>query len=324
MGRFAVFVDAGYLLQKSVAILSNKKSNSRGDLDLTDPAGLMKMLIAAAGKVLNNNDLLRVYWYDGVKGSMSPEHKAIVAVEDVQFRAGTINGQGQQKGVDSLIVTDLIELATHHAISDALLVTGDSDLAVGIELAQRRGVRVAVLGIAEVTGGVHHSQSAEITNIADRVVRIGKAEISAFLQYKPKLVVPAKAAAPATVPAQPAAPVTTMGAALSKAVTGAPPASQATPASKVTPPAAPAAASPGPAKLDAQTVSVITKAVDAFIHAQTPPFAKTIVTATGSIDHTADRGLLFAVFTALGGQKLDPQSKNCARASFRAKINALP
>lgn len=331
MNRFAVFVDAGYLLQKSVAILSNKKSNSRGELDLIDPAGLTKMLIKIASTTLNNKDLLRVYWYDGVKGSMNAEHRAIVAVEDVQLRAGTINGQGQQKGVDSLIVTDLIELATYHAISDALLVTGDSDLAVGIELAQRRGVRVAVLGVAEKTEGVHHSQSLEITNIADRVIRIGRAEIAPFLQYKPKLTTTAQAASPATTPIQAPTAITTVGTALGKAMAGAPPgASTASPATTLTPPKgtsslaqvhSPTQVKP---KLDAHQEAEITKAVDAFMAAQRPAHTKAAVAKAGNISHAIDKALIFAVYTALGNARLDPASMTCARETFKARIAALP
>src|SRR5471030_1683532 len=141
MDRLVVLVDAGYLLSQAVKVLSAKKSRSRADLHLNDAAGLVNMLISKARTELNNNELLRVYWYDGLKGGLSAEHKAIIDVDDVQLRTGTINGQGQQKGVDSKIVIDLIELASNHAISDALVVTGDGDLAIGIELSQRRGIR---------------------------------------------------------------------------------------------------------------------------------------------------------------------------------------
>jgi uncharacterized LabA/DUF88 family protein len=54
---------------------------------------------------------------------------------DVKIRLGYINGAGQQKGVDSLIVTDLIELARNQAISDAYLVSGDGDLRVAVQIA---------------------------------------------------------------------------------------------------------------------------------------------------------------------------------------------
>ena len=139
MHRYVVMVDAGYLLRQSIEIVSQRASTKRADLEINDPAGLIKVLLSKASTALDLSDkeLLRVYWYDGVFSSgLSPQQRALVEVDDVQFRAGTVNGKGQQKGVDSLIVTDLIELTTHHAVCDAVLVTGDGDLAVGIEIAQ--------------------------------------------------------------------------------------------------------------------------------------------------------------------------------------------
>jgi uncharacterized LabA/DUF88 family protein len=132
-------------------------------LEIHDPEGIVSVLVKKAETVLRNNNLLRVYWYDGVRGALSSEHKKITDIDDVQLRAGTINGNGQQKGVDSLIVTDLVELAANHAIEDALVVTGDSDLAVGILIAQKRGVRVAVPGLEEKSLGVLYKQSFELT-----------------------------------------------------------------------------------------------------------------------------------------------------------------
>ena len=185
MDRFAIFVDAGYLLSQSVHILSSKASRKRNELTISDPKGLIDLLVNEAKTSLNNANLLRIYWYDGVKTGLTTEHKRMIEVDDVQLRAGTINGKGQQKGVDSLIVTDLVELATNHAISDALLLTGDSDLAVGISIAQKKGVRVAVMGIEAPSIGVFHNQSFEVTSVADRVIRIGDVALSPFLLYVP-------------------------------------------------------------------------------------------------------------------------------------------
>ena len=85
---------------------------------------------------LSGKELLRVYWYDGVMaGGLTPQQRAISELPDVNFRGGLVNSKGQQKGVDSLIVMDLFELASNRAVTDAALVTGDSDLAIGIDLA---------------------------------------------------------------------------------------------------------------------------------------------------------------------------------------------
>lgn len=188
MNRFVVMVDAGYLLRQGIEIVSQRQSTSRADLDIESPARLVQMLLDKSRAVLNlqSKELLRVYWYDGVMAhGFTHQQRALANVDDVQFRSGTINGRGQQKGVDSLIVTDLIELTSYHAICDAVLLTGDSDLAVGIEIAQKRGVRIAVLGVEDLEAGVPHHQSFEITSRADRVGMLGQADLAQVLRYAP-------------------------------------------------------------------------------------------------------------------------------------------
>jgi uncharacterized LabA/DUF88 family protein len=176
MDRFVIMVDAGYLLHKGVEIVSKKVSLQRRELDITDTSALISLLIEETKSALHlaGKELLRVYWYDGVMaGGFTPQQRAICELPDVNFRAGLVNARGQQKGVDSLIITDLFELASNRAVTDAALVTGDSDLAIGIDLAQKKGVRIAVLGIEDITAGVLHGQSREITDRADRVHRLG-------------------------------------------------------------------------------------------------------------------------------------------------------
>lgn len=157
MDRYVVMVDAGYFLRQSIEIVSGRKSTKRNELDITDPAGLIKLLLdkSRAALDLASRELLRVYWYDGVMSTgLTSQQRSIVELPDVHFRAGTVNSAGQQKGVDSLIVTDLIELAANHAVCDAALVSGDGDLAIGVELAQKKGVRIALLGIEDLAVGV--------------------------------------------------------------------------------------------------------------------------------------------------------------------------
>ena len=59
---------------------------------------------------------------------------------------------GQQKGVDSLIVRDLMVLAGRRAISTAFLLGGDEDLREGVREAQDLGIEVVLLGIEPVSG----------------------------------------------------------------------------------------------------------------------------------------------------------------------------
>ena len=305
MNRFTILVDAGYFMRQSVEIMSAKVSHSRSELTLRDPNGLMRMLIVKASAVLNNQELLRIYWYDGIGASMTAEHRAILELEDVQIRAGTINARGQQKGVDSRIVTDLVELASNHAICDVMLITGDGDLAIGIELAQRRGVRVAVMGVEDLIMGVYHSQSPEVTNIADRVIRIGKSDLEPYLSY-----VPAKLKQSAKVPQ-----IVTPSTILPTSSPVIAPTSEIVLSEIVSVPANVKL----PAQLPPLNVVDIENAVTQFLAAQNPPVAAA-VSATGSIESPVDKALLFAVMSALGGGRLTNEQRNYARTCFRNKV----
>ncbi len=147
--RFALFVDAGYLYADGSKVLSPSGSTPlpRRAVTLDQDETIAKLLETAAEKT-GGAALLRTYWYDGVLPSgLSDSQQALANTDNVKFRAGVVNSAGQQKGVDSLIVTDLIELSRNHAISDAVLFSGDGDLRIAVQIAQSFGVRVHLVGI---------------------------------------------------------------------------------------------------------------------------------------------------------------------------------
>ncbi|MCO4090930.1 MAG: NYN domain-containing protein [Sphingorhabdus sp.] len=152
MQQVAVFVDAGYLFAASSALLTGSKQ-PRTDIKLNAEQAI-KELFEAAAKAAPDVRLLRIYWYDGIKPFQgpSPSQTSLSQQPNVKLRLGFINSFGQQKGVDSLIVTDLIDLARNAAISDALIVAGDEDLRVGVQVAQTYGVRVHLLGVEPSRG----------------------------------------------------------------------------------------------------------------------------------------------------------------------------
>ena len=291
MDRFAVMVDAGYLLHQGVEIASGRASDERRDLELTDPPALIQLLVAQskAALGLQGTKLLRVYWYDGVlAGGHTSQQRQICELPDVSFRAGMVNSRGQQKGVDSLIVTDLVELASNRAISDAALVTGDSDLAIAIELAQKKGVRIAVLGVEDLASGVGPGQSKEITDRADRVVRFGRAELGPIVKYAPRIV---------------AAPTTAPRAGTIRSVASARP-TQSKGGFKI---------------LNTTEKAEIDSAVKAFLAARAP--LKSVVDpSTKRIEPSLDAALIHHVFATLGHRALDQSEKLHARASFRAHL----
>ena len=144
--RVAAFVDAGYLYAAGSKLLSGTnlpRKSVQLDMDLTISA-----LREAAIKTSPGGSVLRIYWYDGVpRGGPTEKQERLADTNDVKVRLGTIGFTGKQKGVDSLMVTDLIELARNRAIADALIVSGDEDVRIGVQIAQTFGVRVHLLGI---------------------------------------------------------------------------------------------------------------------------------------------------------------------------------
>ena len=139
MDRVTVFVDAGYLFAQGSLLLSGRKVK-RSEIDLDE--GKAILILTNLASEIARVPLLRVYWYDGSSYSPTLQQQKIADLPGVKLRLGLVNSSGEQKGVDSLIITDMIELARNRAMSDALLLSGDEDLRVCVEQAQEFGVRV--------------------------------------------------------------------------------------------------------------------------------------------------------------------------------------
>jgi hypothetical protein len=145
VNRVAVFVDAGYLFaQGSFALAGQKLPRSHVMLDQDAAVATF----AAFASQIAGLPLLRIYWYDATASGPTAPQRAIALLPNVKVRLGLINRAGEQKGVDSLIVTDMVALARNRAISDLVLLSGDEDLRVGVQLAQELGVRVHLVGIS--------------------------------------------------------------------------------------------------------------------------------------------------------------------------------
>ncbi|MFF0556820.1 NYN domain-containing protein [Streptomyces sp. NPDC020472] len=146
----AIFVDAGYVHAAAGLLVAGTEDRRSFDLDAE---GLIEAFIDTARTIFADSRLLRVYWYDGARRRIhTPEQQAIAELPDVKVRLGNLNASNQQKGVDSLIRTDLESLARHRAISDAALVGGDEDLVSAVEAAQGYGARVHLWGIEAAEG----------------------------------------------------------------------------------------------------------------------------------------------------------------------------
>lgn len=180
MDRVAVFVDAGYLFAQGSAALSGSKK-PRKDLILDEKA-VLEELIQTAQLKSGGLPLLRVYWYDGmgIRGP-SAEQALLANSENFKVRLGVLNNQSQQKGVDSLIVTDLIDLARNGAMADVVLLSGDEDVRIGVQIAQAFGVRAHLIGIFPSRG----SQSRLLLQEADSTTEWDKATVEKFLFLRP-------------------------------------------------------------------------------------------------------------------------------------------
>ncbi|MGD0479801.1 MAG: NYN domain-containing protein [Terracidiphilus sp.] len=204
MKRHAIFVDAGYVFaQGSVSLLG--KNSRRTELKL-DEAEIIQQLKALAMSRSAGVGILRVYWYDGARNGPTLDHLTLANMQDVKLRLGSINSGGEQKEVDSLLITDLIDLARNQSICDATVVTGDSDVRIAVQIAQSFGVRVHLVGLEPSRA----SQAVLLRQEADTVHEITRADVSKFLTVSAPVLPGVLHAAPLELAGAPqAAPIST-------------------------------------------------------------------------------------------------------------------
>jgi uncharacterized LabA/DUF88 family protein len=179
MKRHAIFVDAGYVFaQGSVSLTGSKTPRTQIKLDATE---IIAQLTALALANSLGVPLLRIYWYDGAGNRPTTEHLILANTDNVKLRLGSINSAGEQKEVDSLLVTDLIDLARNQSICDATVVTADTDVRIAVQIAQTFGVRVHLIGLEPS----RVSQSPSLRQEADTVHEIARADVSKFLTVLP-------------------------------------------------------------------------------------------------------------------------------------------
>jgi hypothetical protein len=103
-------------------------------------------------------------------------------------------------------VMDLTELSRNRAFADAILLGGDEDLRIGIELAQEYGTRVHLLTIEGA------SSSPTLRQESDTITVLARTDIQTFITVRvvaPPAAVPATPATPASQATQPVGPVNT-------------------------------------------------------------------------------------------------------------------
>jgi uncharacterized LabA/DUF88 family protein len=170
MDRCVVLVDVGYLLAEGGKAYCGATKRSQVRCDYAGVASVLEELAVERSGL----PLLRSYWYDGAPEYVpTQDHHVIGSLPRVKLRLGRlVTRKGvkgnvfEQKGVDSLIVHDLITLAHERAASTALLLAGDEDIREGVAAAQRLGMQVILLGIPTAKP----NQSAPLMRESDEVV----------------------------------------------------------------------------------------------------------------------------------------------------------
>lgn len=155
--KYAVLVDVGYLFAAAGEVLFGARE--RREYRVSADELIQGLLKVAAERM--TGELLRVYWYDAARDRVpTVDQRVISALPMVKVRLGNLNTQGQQKGVDAQIRSDLEALARNHAVTDVVLLAGDEDMVSAVEAAQAYGVRVHLWGVEPSYG----------TNQAERLV----------------------------------------------------------------------------------------------------------------------------------------------------------
>ncbi|GHH71972.1 hypothetical protein GCM10017673_26300 [Streptosporangium violaceochromogenes] len=134
-----------------------------------DYPGLFKMLNTVA-KERTGLPVLRCYWYEAtVEGRRTSEHDALADIPGLKFRMSRIR-PGRREGVEAQLHRDLMTLARNSAVCDAVLISGDEDLAQVVSEAQDLGMRVTIMHISAEGGWV---ASRSLRQECDDLVEIG-------------------------------------------------------------------------------------------------------------------------------------------------------
>ncbi|MGE0698004.1 MAG: NYN domain-containing protein [Hyphomicrobiaceae bacterium] len=177
MARIANMVDAGYLLSACYMLQTGSQRVVRRHVVL-DGEELFPVLTDKARELEPNGDLLRIYWYDApLPNGLTEEQKRLRNLDYFKLRLGTLNSMGVQKGVDTLIVLDMLALSERRSVESILLVSGDEDLLAAVEIVQQRGVKVHLVGIDNES---HPNQSPRLVQECDTSTRLKPEDVERF------------------------------------------------------------------------------------------------------------------------------------------------
>ncbi|GAA4576015.1 NYN domain-containing protein [Planotetraspora kaengkrachanensis] len=178
MDRCALFVDAGYLLADGAMAVHGTRHREAVSWDF---AGLLQLLTNLS-RERTGLPMLRCYWYEAtVEGRRTPEHDVLADIPGLKLRLGRIR-PGRREGVDAQVHRDLMTLARNNAVCDAVVVSGDEDLAQVVSDAQDLGIRVTVV---HVSADGSWAVSRTLRQECDDLIEIGSGHLRPYVTLLP-------------------------------------------------------------------------------------------------------------------------------------------
>jgi hypothetical protein len=176
--RCAVFVDAGYVLADGAMAVHGTRHRESVSWDY---AGLVKLLTGLS-RDRTGLPVLRCYWYEAtVEGRRSSEHNALADLPGVKLRLGRVR-PGRREGVEAEMHRDLATLARNRAVSDAVIVSAEEDLAEVVAEVQDFGLRVLAM---HITADGNWTVSRPLRQECDDIVEISGAHLRPFVDLIP-------------------------------------------------------------------------------------------------------------------------------------------
>ena len=150
----------------------------RGESVSWDYEGLLQLLSSLA-RERSGLPLLRCYWYEtSIDGRRTAEHDALADMPGIKLRLAKIR-PGRREGVETEIHRDLTTLARNNAVSEALVVSAEEDLAQVIADVQDLGMRVTLVHIA-VDG--NWTISRTLRQESDAIIEIGGEHLRPYVE----------------------------------------------------------------------------------------------------------------------------------------------
>jgi NYN domain len=173
--RCALFVDASYVLADGAMAVHGTR---RGESVSWDYEGLLQLLSDLA-RERTGLPVLRCYWYEAtVDGRRTAEQDTLADIPGIKLRVAKIR-PGRREGVETEIHRDLTTLARNSAVSDALVVSAEEDLAQVIADVQDLGMRVTLVHIA-VDGNWTISRS--LRQESDDIIEVAGEQLRPYVE----------------------------------------------------------------------------------------------------------------------------------------------